>query len=270
MKITLRKMFIPDAFYVAMSPTSFQSTVRTIGPWSAKAQHAGPPAALLCRAIELKAQELKTPFISRFTSSIFKPVPIAPLDVQVEIIRSGKKVSHLSASLSVNGCEIMRAFAVCSRIDDTLRLPPCPKELPPTPKRGEPYLFPIHTAPVGYHNSIALELVEGVHQKGPTTMWLKPLFPLVDGETSSSTQRAIIVGDCANGIGFHLDFATTFFMNSDLSVVFHRPLLGEWFAMASRVDVAPLGGVGSSFADMFDETGHVGRLSQTLLLEARL
>lgn len=40
------------AFYQQMDHGRFGSTALTAGPWSAESQHAGPPSALLVRAME--------------------------------------------------------------------------------------------------------------------------------------------------------------------------------------------------------------------------
>ena len=58
---------MPDAFYVA-DGDSFVSTEWTRGPWDARAQHAGPPAALVGRAFErLEPKEFQ---VVRFTTKI--------------------------------------------------------------------------------------------------------------------------------------------------------------------------------------------------------
>ena len=78
-----------SAFYVSEGGR-FVSTELTRGPWDPDTQHAGPPAALIGRALE---QLPVTPsdtrpgapgserawFIGRITFEILRPVPIAPL-----------------------------------------------------------------------------------------------------------------------------------------------------------------------------------------------
>src|SRR5919205_599571 len=43
---------MPDAFYRPDGEDRFLATELTRGPWDPRAQHAGPPAALLGRAVE--------------------------------------------------------------------------------------------------------------------------------------------------------------------------------------------------------------------------
>ena len=41
-----------EAFYEPLGGGRFRSTGHTAGPWDVRSQHAGPPAALLGRALE--------------------------------------------------------------------------------------------------------------------------------------------------------------------------------------------------------------------------
>ncbi|MBY8883061.1 hypothetical protein K7862_36320, partial [Streptomyces sp. PLK6-54] len=42
---------LPEAFYRDLGAGVFESTRATAGPWGPKTQHAGPPSALLGRAL---------------------------------------------------------------------------------------------------------------------------------------------------------------------------------------------------------------------------
>ena len=41
-----------DSFYIPLGDGRWRATVHTTGPWDARAQHAGPPSALLGRAVQ--------------------------------------------------------------------------------------------------------------------------------------------------------------------------------------------------------------------------
>ena len=78
------------AFYLPAGDGRFEPTELTRGPWTAGTQHAGPPAALLGRAIEQKAPpDLR---VARVTFDIARPVPIAPLEVATAVVREGRSV----------------------------------------------------------------------------------------------------------------------------------------------------------------------------------
>ena len=61
------------------------------GPWTPEAQHGGPPAALLARAIE-RFEDGERMFVARMTVELLRPVPIAPLTVESRFARPGRKV----------------------------------------------------------------------------------------------------------------------------------------------------------------------------------
>ena len=80
---------MPDAFYVA-DGDAFVSTEWTRGPWDARAQHAGPPAALIGRAFEqLDPAGFQ---VARFTMEILRPIPIARLHIEAKPVRTGRRV----------------------------------------------------------------------------------------------------------------------------------------------------------------------------------
>ena len=60
-------------------------TQYTAGPWSHELQHAGPPAAMLGRAMT-PAEEDGLAF-ARITFDILRPVPIQPLRIATKVLR---------------------------------------------------------------------------------------------------------------------------------------------------------------------------------------
>ena len=70
---------MPDAFYALDGERATPSEL-TRGPWDPDAQHAGPPAALLARALDLYEPRAGAR-IGRVTVEILAPVPIQPLTV---------------------------------------------------------------------------------------------------------------------------------------------------------------------------------------------
>src|SRR4051794_33991543 len=88
----------------------FEPSELTRGPWDPAAQHAGPPAALLGRALE-RCEGAEGTQIGRVTFEILRPVPLEPLDVSAEIVRPGRSVQLLEATLRSGGHELVRARA---------------------------------------------------------------------------------------------------------------------------------------------------------------
>src|ERR1044072_7569002 len=101
-----------SALYVSQGGR-FVSTELTRGPWDPGAQHAGPPAALIARELErCPSPTGHTEWqVGRITYEILRPVPIAPLTVTVEVVRPGRSVELVEASLADERGEVIRARA---------------------------------------------------------------------------------------------------------------------------------------------------------------
>src|SRR5581483_12073925 len=82
----------------------FAATEWTRGPWDADAQHAGPPAALIGRAIERLPSDEPLQ-VARITFEVLRPVPIAPLSVAAEVVRPGRRVELVEARIEDPGGE---------------------------------------------------------------------------------------------------------------------------------------------------------------------
>jgi hypothetical protein len=70
---------MPRSAYVALEGACYRPSALTRGPWHPDHQHAGPPIALMCRAIENAALNVGFTHISRLTANLLRPVPIRDL-----------------------------------------------------------------------------------------------------------------------------------------------------------------------------------------------
>jgi Thioesterase-like superfamily len=95
---------MPDSFYEPDGEL-YIATELTRGPWDPGAQHAGPPSALIGREIERLGGgriggDGPPAQVGRLTYEILRSVPIAPLRVQAEVVRPGRRVELVRATLS--------------------------------------------------------------------------------------------------------------------------------------------------------------------------
>ncbi|MGI8586060.1 MAG: acyl-CoA thioesterase domain-containing protein [Thermoleophilaceae bacterium] len=79
-----------DAFFVC-DGERYAASELTRGPWDPNAQHAGPPTALLGRAVE-RAGSISEAQVARITFEILRPIPIATLTATAEVVRVGRTV----------------------------------------------------------------------------------------------------------------------------------------------------------------------------------
>jgi hypothetical protein len=256
------------AFYAADGERLVPSEL-TRGPWDPDAQHAGPPAALLGRAIE-RCEPREDAQVGRITFEILGPVPLAPLSATARMLRPGRSVELLEASLEGPGGEVMRATAWrlrTSRVD----LDPEPPADPPPPGPDAGTIrdfFPVREE-LGYHSAMEISFVKGGFlEPGPAMVWMRSRVPLVEGEPSSPLQRLLIAADAGNGVSAALDWRRYLFINTDLSVHLIRLPEGDWVGLDAVTYPEPHG-VGLADTVLWDETGRLGRAAQTLIVRSR-
>ena len=266
----------PEAFFEAAGD-GFESSVLTRGPWDGASQHAGPPAALLGREIELCAgigEGIADRHVARVTFEILRPVPIARLRVEAEVVRPGRRVDMVEATLTDDGGEPLvraRAWRMLRRevelpagFAPDVADPPAPPES--TPAASE--FFPTGYD-VGYHTAMEYRFVTGSFvEVGPATTWMRMRVPLVAGEEPTPLQRVLAAADSGNGISSALDYRSYVFINVDLTVHLHRPPAGEWVCLES-ITVPESSGVGMTDTRLWDESGPIGRAAQSLLVDRR-
>jgi hypothetical protein len=260
-----------SAFYVP-ERGRFVASELTRGPWDPTAQHAGPPAALIARELErCPSPTGETDWqLGRITYEILRPVPIAPLAVRAEVVRPGKSVELLSASLDDEQGPVITALAwrlARRRVELPAGL--ASADPPPGPAAGTPQPFFDTGHEVGYHSAMEYRFVEGSFlEPGPATVWMRMGVPLVDGEQPSPLQRVLVAADTGNGVSATLELARHVFINVDLSVHLHRLPVGDWVRLDAITTPQP-SGVGLADTALHDERGPIGRALQTLLIRER-
>ena len=183
---------MPAAFYLPSGPDRFRATKLTQGPWEAGLQHAGPPAALLGRAVEGHSDRAGLQ-VARVTFEILRPVPIAELAVATRTLRGGRSVELVEASLWAGGAEVVRATALRVRTAE-VGLPDglVPGPRLPGPETGRIMPFFPTGQEVGYHTAMEFRFVTGAFlELGPATVWARMRHPLVAGEVEVMRATAL-------------------------------------------------------------------------------
>lgn len=260
---------LPESFYRDAGDGRYESTSATAGPWSSETQHAGPPSALLGRALE--RHEAREGFrVTRVTLEIPAPVPVGDLLVQVRSVRAGRRTELLEGEITSEGRTVMlaRAWRIATSPRDipALRPEPAPPALPaPQPPHGikGAYLD-------GYVSAMEWRFVSdgGFDTPGPGTAWARQRIPLVAGEKDTPLTRALTLADSNWAIGFELDHVHGLVINTDVTLALHRDPVGEWLCLNSATAASP-DGSGLAVGRLDDTSGDCGRILQTLLVAER-
>jgi hypothetical protein len=258
-----------DSIFEPVGGGLYLPTEAALSPWSDQALHGGPPTMLMAREIERFPAD-QAMFITRLTVELMRAVGRTPLAVRSRLIRPGRKVQIVEASLWNGEQEVARATA--------LRLRRAGVEVPSDqepPPHGPPESVREWTG--GYRSGGAYHLlgVEGRAELnpggafGPRWAWFRLKLPLVPGEEPSGLLRICAAADFPNGISNVVDPRVVSYLNPDLTIYVQRLPVDEWV----MVDACTwLEGQGTGLAEgaLYDRRGRIGRSLQSLLVEPRV
>jgi acyl-coenzyme A thioesterase PaaI-like protein len=257
------------------SGNTFTPTPLARGPWDPNALHGGAPAALFATVCELHDPGPAS-FMARLTVELMRPVPIAPLQLEVRTIRPGKKVQWIEASLHDDReREVARATALRLRadeVDTSGSVSPEPAGIPGPDADAPGFLFADRDAgdelQVGYWFALDVRLVRGNWMEaGPGTAWFRLKCPVIAGEAITPFARVAAAADFGSGVGSPLRMTNATAINAELTIHAHRHPVGEWIGLDSAGWAQPHG-VGLAESALYDEHGVIGRAAQSLLVES--
>src|SRR6218665_1356517 len=104
-----------DGNHVVTSP-------HAAGPWNETMQHGSAPSAL----VTWLAEQMPTASpmaVSRVTIDLMRPVPVAPLTFETEVLREGRKIQLIGVRLLSNGTVVTNATVLKVRAEEQA-LPP--------------------------------------------------------------------------------------------------------------------------------------------------
>ncbi len=251
----------PESFYVREGER-FVSTVLTRGPWDRGFQHGGPPSALLATALLEGVEGLA---LARITLEFLRPVPIAPLRVEVEEVTEGRLVRRRRARLLAER-EVMEATALF------IREQPTDGEdfgdAWPAPDNHPPFVFPFFPWDEGYQTAVDIRVLDPPWGNTPVRCWARARVPLIAGRETRPEAHVLILADAESGMGPPLDPMVWTYVNPDLTVYFGRRPETGWVGLDIRSFAGDSGG-GLSEARLRDPRGVFGRSAQSLVVQKR-
>ena len=257
-----------EAVFVPVGDERFLATELARGPWDPAAQHGGAPAALLMRAFERLTMSNDL-VLARVTYEFLRSVPLEELEVRASILRPGRRVQLLEASIfSTQGIEVARARSLQIQRADAEHAPE-PSRPPAGPAEATPSDFSPPHRPMFGTDAMEIRFVAGTFSdSGPSTGWFRLRVPLVEAEPPSSLQSLAAAADFGNGISAIVPWDDHLFINPDLTIYVEREPVGEWICLQAQTRITP-GGVGIAESQLFDEREQLGRATQALLVARR-
>ena len=255
-----------ESIFEPLEGERYVATEAALSPWSDQALHGGPPTMLMAREIERFPAEQEM-MVTRLTVELLRPVGRVPLTVRCKLVRPGRKVQLVEASLWSGELEMARATALRIRRADVA----VPQSIEPPPRAAPESLIEWsgswRTGDV-YHLLGVEGRSGGPETAAPGWAWFRLKLPLVPGEEPSGLLRICAAADFPNGISFVVDPRRTTFVNPDLTISLHRHPIDEWVLVDARTWLEP-SGVGMAEGALYDRQGRIGRSVQSLLVEER-
>ncbi len=272
-----------DAFYEILDESGLgelgasarvRASTHTTGPWSAGLQHAGPPSALLTRAVRRLGGLPSGGLPARLSFDILAPVPVGDLMLTARTVRPGRKVALAEASLAApeepdRPLMTVRAWVLRTRDEPVADLPQTPVTPAPLWRADAARLVRQPGWHPGYLDAIEWQWVDGAFEEpGPATVWSTMRVTLVAGEDPDPLERLVVVADSASGISAVANPGQLLFVNTDLTLHLTRWPQGEsiWMSAATAMDAA---GVGRTTGELGDHEGAVATSAQCLFVEPR-
>lgn len=208
--------------------------------------------------------------LARISVELLRPVPVRPMGLTVEIVRPGKRVQLIEATLSEGDTPIVHAVGLRLRraaIDIPFEAQPS-TDWPLPAESPEAVFFP--NAGAFGEEAMETRSVEGdFNVPGPAKVWFRLTVPVLAGHGVSPVENAVAAADFGNGVSSLDPDLSWLFINPDLNVRFARPPEGDWVLLDS---VSHLYSTGTGLAEsaLYDMRGRFGRSTQSLLVEPRL
>jgi hypothetical protein len=264
---------VPRAYFIRVSDRTYRPTPHTSGAWSEAEQHISPLAGLVVHAIDrlvddraARENRADDRAIGRLSFDILGVIGIEDFDIDVAVVRPGRTVELVEATVTSGPRTVLRARAWRLACADTRGI--AGGQPPPIARRQDLQSWPMTSVwPGGYIESLDVRR-SADSEPGRSTAWVSTSLELLAGEETSPLARFVALVDTANGICVRQPPEEWLFPNVDLTIHLHRqPAVGA-VGLDTTVVFGP-DGHGLTSTVLHDEQGPVGEAAQILTIRPR-
>ncbi|WP_344165390.1 thioesterase family protein [Nocardiopsis rhodophaea] len=276
---------IADSFYERIDEKTYVSTWSTAGPWGPKAQHAGPPSALL--STQMMNDHHRPDFHpARVTFELLGQIPVDDLTVRTSVEHSTHRTDLLSGTLlhhdrAVAIARMWRYKAAPSALDrvreprlqqdglafDDSVAPSAPLVLAFDESVTPPVPLELTSHTDGYISAMEWRFAESepFTTFGPGKAWVRPRIPLILGEPDTPFGRLMLIADSCWSIARRIDMMKHFAINTEITVHCHRLPESDWLRLDGTTVASP-GGAAVSHATMGDRSDDCAFVLQSMFV----
>lgn len=252
------------AYFERQDERRFAATEHVSGAWDVAEQHVGPALGLLVHLVETDrdARGRSSLAVGRLSFDILGTMPVGPITASVEVVRPGRTIELVEATLASSGRDTVRLRAWLLQSCDSSGVAgtahprlPAPAELPAWD--------PTSVWPGGFIASARVR--RGELEPGRARYWVRTDVPLLADEPVSRLATAAGLVDIANGMTVRVSPRALAFPNVDLTAHLFGEPRGDWLGFDTTVSFGS-GGLGVTSSVLHDEDGPFGVLAQALTL----
>jgi hypothetical protein len=250
------------AYFERLGAHTFRATEHTGGAWDLETQHIAPALGLLAHAVERDRDVRRSDglVLARLSYDILGTVPIAEVDIDVEVLRPGRTIELVEAVLAHAGRPVVRLRAWLLAPRDTSAIAGAGHTRLPSPGELEPW----DPTTVWRGGFIATADVRRRQvEPGRALIWVRTTQPILDGEEVSRSAAVAGLLDIANGMTVRSAPEEVAFPNVDLTAHLVRPPADGWLGLDTTVTFGA-DGIGLTTSVIHDEQGPIGTSSQCL------
>lgn len=208
--------------------------------------------------------------VARMTVEMTRAVVMQPVEVSAEVLRAGRRIQQVEATVRHGGEVLARATALRMRVAEGREGAATGAEATPPPRTGtSAQLFESdHPMIPGFIRAVEYQRQTLPRAGESTVAWCRMRCPLVEGEVTSPMVRFATLSDFASGTGNPLDFMNWTSINPDLTLHVMREPRSEWIALEATTQLEA-DGTGQSHSLFYDEEGPIAHGLASLLVEPR-
>lgn len=255
------------AYFHRTSPSTFRATDHVGGAWALDEQHVAPALGLLAHVVETDRDRRRDDglVVARLSYDILGTLPVDEVTVEARVLRPGRTIELVEATLSHGGraAVVLRAWLMRPGDTSGLRGTALPVIAPPD---DLPAWDPSTLWPGGFVETT--EIRRGQQAPGRAAFWVRSAVPLVADEPVSPLARAAGLLDLTNGMTVREDPDEVAFPNIDLTAHLFTQPRGEWLGFDTTVSFGA-DGIGVTSSSIHDVHGPIGTMAQVLTVRPR-
>jgi hypothetical protein len=252
------------SYFERVGPSAFFATQHVGGAWTTDEQHVAPALGLLVHVVEADRDARRGDglVVGRLSFDILGTIPIDVVDTAVRVVRPGRTIELVEATLIHHGrpAVVLRAWLLQPRDTAHLHTAALPRIAPPA---DMPPWDPSTVWPGGFVGSV--EVRRDQAEPGRAVFWARTPLRLIRDEPVSRLAAAAGLFDIANGMTVRANPKDVAFPNLDLTAHLFTAPRGDWIGFDTTVCFGSTG-LGVTSSVLHDTDGPIGTMSQILTL----